>query len=289
MSKAYAAGLSDEMDKAVSSGNGAVLCIDAHVHIDLYDEKEREEVLERAFSGNVASVVAVSMHLASSKINCALAGRYPGKVHPAYGFHPEQPIPNEAELAELFAWIRERHASGETFAIGEVGLPYYTRTGAEAEGKPFDETPYLSLLDRFAALATELDRPIVLHAVYEDADKAIDILHRHGVRKAHFHWFKGSSATMERMIESGYMVSITPDIAYEEEIQIIAERYPLSLLMTETDGPWPFEGAYTGRRTEPSMAADVAIQIARIKGVSEHSATAELLGNVVSFYGMDVM
>src|SRR5690606_31024487 len=117
------------------------------------------------------AVVGVSMDLASCKVNRALAEAYGKRYMPAYGFHPEQPVPGAEEEAALFAWIRERHAAGERFAIGEVGLPYYARTDAEASGKPIDERGHLALLDKFAALAAELDRPIALHAVYEDADK----------------------------------------------------------------------------------------------------------------------
>ncbi|MDQ0113015.1 TatD family hydrolase [Paenibacillus harenae] len=270
----------------IVNGGTAGTWIDAHIHVDHYDEAEREALLEKAFSAGAAAVVAVSMHLQSSIANRGLAQTYPNRVHPAYGFHPEQPIPSSDDLDELFEWMRARHAAGEKFAIGEVGLPYYTRTEAEAAGQTFDEAPYLALLGRFAALAAELERPIVLHAVYEDADKACDILDRHGVRKAHFHWFKGSEATVRRMIASGYSISITPDIAYEAEIRALAEIYPLSLLMAETDGPWPFEGPYEGRATEPAMSRDVAVHIAAIKQQPVELVRTALLENTKRLYGL---
>lgn len=260
--------------------------IDAHIHVDLYEEQEREPMLEAAFDEGAAAVVAVSMNLASSIVNRGLAQRYPGKVHPAYGFHPEQPLPSGPELDELLGWIQLRHEAGERFAIGEVGLPYYTRTEAEAKGERFDEAPYLVLLDRFAALAAELDRPIVLHAVYEDAAKACDLLERHGVRRAHFHWFKGSEAVVRRMAASGYRVSVTPDVVYEEEIQRLVRSYPLELLMVETDGPWPFEGPYAGRSTRPAMAKGAAAKVAEIKRLPAGQAARELLDNTRSFYGI---
>jgi TatD DNase family protein len=263
-------------------------CIDAHLHIDLYAEEERESLLKNAFAEGVAAVVAVSMHLQSSVVNREMANRFDGRVHPAYGFHPEQPLPSEAELDELFAWIRLRHAEGERFAIGEVGLPYYTRLEAEQsqEGLPFDEQPYLALLERFAELAKELDRPIVLHAVYEDADKACDLLEKHGVRRAHFHWFKGSEDAVRRMAASGYMVSITPDVAYEGEIQRLVAQYPIEQLMVETDGPWPFEGPYAGQPTRPAMAADAAKHIAQIKQLPASEVAELLLANTRRFYGI---
>jgi len=273
-----------------SSADGlatALPCIDAHIHLDLYNEAERESMLAKEFDGPVAGMVAVSMHLHSSKINRSLAQRFPGKVYPAYGYHPEQPMLRAEEKDELFAWIRARHSSGEKFAIGEVGLPYYTRSEAEKNGTPFDEAPYLALLEQFAALASELDRPIILHAVYEDADKAIRILERQQVRRAHFHWFKGREETVQRMIANGYLISITPDVDYEEEIQSLVRQYPLPLLMAETDGPWPFEGVYTGRLTVPSMAADVPLHIAQIKSESAAAVANALLKNTKQFYEID--
>jgi TatD DNase family protein len=275
-----------EKQSGLEAASSAGLCMDAHLHVDLYPEEEREALLAAAFAEGVEAVIAVSMHLQSSALNREIALRYDGRVHPAYGFHPEQPLPAEAELDELFAWIRLRHAAGERFAIGEVGLPYYTRLEASQAGMPFDEKPCLELLERFAALAGELDRPIVLHAVYEDAGKACDILERHGVRRAHFHWFKGSEAVVRRMADSGYMVSITPDVAYEEEIQRLVGQYPIEQLMVETDGPWPFEGPYAGKPTRPAMAADAARHIADIKRMPAQLAAVILLANTRRFYGL---
>ncbi|TCM98950.1 TatD DNase family protein [Paenibacillus sp. BK033] len=260
--------------------------IDAHIHLDSYEEADRQALLEQAFEEGIEAVVAVSMHLDSSKTNAALAESFPGRVFPAYGYHPEQPVPSEREQDELFAWIRSRHGNGEAFAIGEVGLPYYSRTSAEAEGQPFDEAPYLDILDRFAALAAELGRPIILHAVYEDGAKACRIMERHRVKKVHFHWFKGDEATIGRMISLGYMISVTPDVAYEQEIRRLVEQYPLEQMMVETDGPWPFEGPYEGRATVPQMVHDVCAHIAAIKQLPERDTRERLLLNTREFYNL---
>jgi TatD DNase family protein len=42
------------------------------------------------------------------------------------------------------------------------------------------------------------------------------------------------------MKENGYFISVTPDVVYDEEIQLLVQRYPLEQMMIETDGPWPF-------------------------------------------------
>lgn len=256
---------------------------DAHVHVDDYPAVRRDSLLREAFAAGVAGVVAVSKAAASCAENLALARRHPGRVIPAYGHHPEQPPLGDAELDRLCDWIRER--KDEPFAIGEVGLPYYARTDAEARGEPFDEAPYVRQLERFAALAAELDRPIALHAVYEDADKALDVLERYRVRKAHFHWFKGSRATVERMIRGGCYVSVTPDVLYEPDIRELAAAYPLDLLMSETDGPWPFEGPFAGRETVPAMVRDVVREIAALRGLDASEAERALASNARRLYG----
>jgi TatD DNase family protein len=140
------------------------------------------------------------------------------------------------------------------------------------------------LLERFVQLAAELDKPIVLHAVYEDAEIACDLLEKHGVGQAHFHWFKGNCETLLRMKEKGYYLSVTPEVVYREKIREIVRMYPLELLMAETDGPWPFAGPFAGRRTHPSMIAESVAAIAAIKKCSVQEAGSALFDNTRRFY-----
>jgi TatD DNase family protein len=259
---------------------------DAHVHLDLYGAEERVPLLEEAFRSGASAVVGVSMHLASCIVNRELARMYPGRIMPAYGFHPEQAVPQPAEVDALLRWIRDRHDAGEAFAIGEVGLPYYLRTKALKAGRSFDEAPYLQLLARFCALAAELDRPIVLHAVHEDAGKACELLEKYGVRRAHFHWFKGTAETVQLMIARGYRISVTPDVAYEPETRQLVTVYPLELMMAETDGPWPFQGPYEGKATRLSMTADAIVHIAAIKGLKPGDAAETILAGTKAFYNI---
>jgi TatD DNase family protein len=113
-----------------------------------------------------------------------------------------------------------------------------------------------------------------------------DLLEKHGIKKAHFHWFKGSHSTVERMIQAGYYISITPDVLYEEEIRTLVREYPIALLMVETDGPWPFEGPFAGQKTHPRMIHAVIEQIALLKGLPVVEAAHTLLNNTKQFYGI---
>jgi TatD DNase family protein len=308
--------------------------IDAHIHLDLYDEPEREALLQSLIATSVATtpapvdtpatsaagtpistlgdapttsasapvstsgitpapaaapatirvagLIAVSMHESSCRANLELQRHFPQIIYPAFGFHPEQPLPDPSELERLFTWIRAHNK--DAIAIGEVGLPYYTRTEASQLGRPFNHAPYVALLERFVELAAELDKPIVLHAVYEDAHVACDLLEKHGVTRAHFHWFKGDAEVAARMIHNGYSISVTPDALYESEIQQLVTVFPLHRIMTETDGPWLFEGPFTGQVTHPRMISATIRKIAELKQIPEQVAAEVLFRNACIFY-----
>jgi TatD DNase family protein len=247
--------------------------IDAHIHLDQYTPADLETVMKDAAASGAEKLLAVSTGLASCEKTLSLSRLYSGRVLPAYGFHPEQPLPEAEELDRLLIWM-SRHR-GEMTAIGEVGLPYYLRKEAEAAGRAFALSPYIELLDTFISLAVRWDKPIVLHAVYEDADRTIERLRRYGLTRAHFHWYKGNRETTERLISAGFYISVTPDVVYETEIQDIVRRFPLERLMVETDGPWPFSGPFAGRLTSPGMIRQSLQTIAAIKNLPlEHVARA---------------
>ncbi|TXK71815.1 TatD family hydrolase [Paenibacillus sp. N3.4] len=259
--------------------------IDAHIHLDMYEKLEAITILEELSAYKVEAVIAVSRHLLSCKETKSLRDAYPDRVFAAYGYHPEQELPSESEASELLVWMKEQASS--MIAVGEIGLPYYLRKEAEEEGKTFDLAPYILWLDRLLEAAAQWGKPVVLHAVYEDAELVCDLLGKHGITKAHFHWFKGSPETVERMIRSGFYVSVTPDILYEEEIQNLVRRYPMELLMVETDGPWPFEGPFENQQTHPQMIHEVIQQIAKLHELTIEEAARILVNNTKLFY--DIM
>ncbi len=144
------------------------------------------------------------------------------------------------------------------------------------------------LLDRFAALAAELDRPIALHVIHEDGHKVCDLLERHGVRRAHFHYFKGDRATIDRIIAKRYYVSVTPEILYDEQSRELVRLYPIELMMTETDGPWPFKGPFQNIETTPMFVPEVVREIAVLKGIDVQQAAAVLADNAKKVYDFGV-
>lgn len=250
--------------------------IDAHIHLDWYTEEQQRNILETA---NVDGMIAVSTDLESCKKVWQLHKKNP-IVYPGFGWHPEQPIPSEEEMERIEKLVHQHHQ--EIVAIGEVGLPFYNRQ----KDPTIELQPYIEILEVFIKLASNYQLPIVLHAVYEDAITVCDLLEKHHVKKAQFHWFKGDQATIKRMIDNNYMISITPDCLYEEEIISLIQSYPLELIMAETDGPWPFEGPFHGQMTHPNMVKDVKVQIAKIKNLSFQKVDKQITNNTRQFFNL---
>ncbi|AIF42460.1 TatD family hydrolase [Virgibacillus sp. SK37] len=251
--------------------------IDAHIHFDLYSSEERSRLMQELEEAKTEALICVSNDYESAKKIHKWA-KQDRRIKPAVGYHPEQQLPSDKEKEALFDFIRKHHK--ELTAIGEVGLPYYTR-------KKYPEislTPYLELLEDFIKIAANLDKPIVLHAVYEDAPLVCDLLEKHSVNAAHFHWFKGDPKTVKRMISNGYYISITPDCLYEQEIRKLILNYPLEQMMVETDGPWSFKGPFQQQMTHPKMIHTSIAEIAKLKGQDLGQVYDKLYNNTVNFY-----
>lgn len=254
--------------------------IDAHIHFDQYKKKEQMRILDELETYQVKSLISVSCVFDSAQKNLALSRMDP-RVKPAFGYHPEQPLPDEEELQNLLRFIEQYNE--EMIAVGEIGLPYYLKK----KDSTIQTDAYIDVLEEFIKAAVQWNKPVVLHAIYDDAPVVIDLLEKYSIKRAHFHWFKGDKRTLQHMAENGYFISFTPDLVYEEEIQTIVRNYPLSQLMAETDGPWPFEGPFQGQMTHPKMIHESIRVLAKLKKKDLKEVYQSLQQNTEQFYSID--
>ncbi|QTN01335.1 TatD family deoxyribonuclease [Sediminibacillus dalangtanensis] len=251
--------------------------IDAHIHLDMYTNTQQRQLLQELDEYHIEGLVAVSNHLSSAKQTWQLA-KVDKRIQPAFGYHPEQQLPTAEELYELVGFMEQHHTDMK--AVGEVGLPYYMRK----EDPTISIEPYKQLLETMIIHAGNWNKPVVLHAIYEDAPIVCELLEKHSIRQAHFHWFKGDKSTVRRIVGNGYMLSVTPDCLYESEIQRLIRQIPLTSLMVETDGPWPFEGPFHGLMTHPKMIHASVAKIAELKRLPVEAVYHQLVANTKDFY-----
>ena len=254
--------------------------IDTHCHLDQFPPETLAEMLEGNFDRGLTAVVAPAMGEASLEKLLALGRRWPGRVFPAAGVHPERPMTGEtlAEARRITAWIAAHPR--EIIAVGEVGLPYYSL----GPGERIPETAF-AVLDVFLDCAAAWDLPVILHAVHTSAQPCLERLLDHGVRRAVFHWLKAPEDVVGRIVEAGYYVSVTPEVTVLERDQRLTDLVPRDRLLLETDGPEPLRVPRRGS-SSPLWVEDSLRFLAERWRMSRREAEALLDGNARRLFGM---
>jgi TatD DNase family protein len=210
-----------------------------------------------------------------------LARKYLGVVYAAIGFHPERYEQTDLDAdAALEMIVRER---ASICAIGEVGLPWYGARAADANVDAQAKTR----LGRFARIAAEMDLALILHAPHRRAAEALEIIRAAKVRRAVFHWHKADEQTTRAIIDAGYFISLTPEVAYRQRDQELARMLPSNQMLVETDGPWPYGSQFAGRLTEPAFIKETVAAIAHLRCTTIDEIATSTTVNARALFGIN--
>lgn len=256
--------------------------IDTHIHLDADQYADPASVIKGAREGGVRALIVPGTGPASNEAALALARRFPRFVYSAIGFHPERYDLTDRDFEATVASIKRERAN--ICAIGEVGMPWY---GDHAQDAAVRERAHARLV-QLATLARDLDLPLILHAPHQSAGEALAIILEGGAARAVFHWHKSDDVTTRAILDAGYFISITPEVAFRDRDRALAQLIPQSRLLVETDGPWPHGGQFTGRATEPAMIRDTIAAIADLKGESFEAIRAQTTSNAVTLFGIAI-
>jgi TatD DNase family protein len=258
------------------------MIIDSHCHLHDPAFTDLRETLSTALAHDVWGVVAVGCDPATNLRTLAAAAAAPRSVWACLGFHPDWTQLGDEDLERVEQQLAEHHS--RIVALGEVGLPWYSleaasdRAGVIARGR--------ERLDRLVRLAARYDLAVVLHAPHDAAAGALDVLRRHGVERAVFHWHKAPAEVTDAIVDAGYLVSVTPDVVYRERDRALVEQVPLDSLLVETDAPWRFRGEFEGLPSGPWFAARVAEEIAKLKRLPVDDVMFQLSTNTCRVFDL---
>ena len=252
--------------------------IDTHAHLDHIENVEA--ALSEAAAAGVTDIVAVSVDLKANRRNLELKrSTTRPRVHVALGIHPGNIIPEEVE--ETLKFIREN--IGEAVAIGETGLDYWYKWVKKDEAKREEQR---QLFRRHLELAKEFNLPIVIHSRGAWRD-CLTMIQAAGVKKAVFHWYSGPVDVLADIIESGYMVSTSPSVAYSPQSREAISQAPIEHTMIETDSPVYYqEGEGAGFQATPKDVARTLKAYAALRNVDEMQALKVLNANAQRFFGL---
>jgi TatD DNase family protein len=198
----------------------------------------------------------------------------------AVGVHPHQAGAWAGRAAAAADLVRRRLAAHPAArAVGEIGLDYH-----------YDFAPRPVQRDVFAAqaaLALELDLPVVVHAREADAD-VVDVLRAVGGGRLRgvFHCFTGDERLARQALDLGFHVSLSGIVSFPKAgaLREVARWLPADRLLVETDSPYLAPVPYRGQRNEPARVVAVAAAVAAARGESAARVDARTTVNYAALF-----
>ena len=245
------------------------MLIDAHAHLDHYDEPS--EALARIERRRILTL-ANAMDPASYERNLALAEGCP-LVLPSFGIHPRRAAEHADHLADLRPLVEQSPL------LGELGLDFHWV-------KDRDTYPrQIRVFEFLVSAAAEQDKIVNLHTKGAER-RVLDTLRGFGVKKAVVHWYSGPMDVLDEMIAEGYLFTIGVEVLYSENIREVARAVPPRQLLSETDNPGGHHWL-AGEVAPPDIIADVVAAVARLKGLPPEKMEALIQANFLRLVGED--
>ncbi len=244
--------------------------VDAHSHLHEYNDNEIEDLLE---SGDLV-IVAVSDDYDSSLRTIRLSSNYPDMVYPCIGLHPWEVGKTPEPLRVVEEIIRLAYHNDIT-CLGEIGLDTkFVGETIEVQRRVFD---------RFLEAAADMNATLNLHTA-GTWKEVLDLVAKKGITRANLHWYTGPLELLEKIKSLGYTISINPAVKIQRKHQVVVEKAPLEILLTESDSPYN----YRGLKLNPLMVKDVVGKIAELKNLSKEEVMQAVRENAKRVFGIQV-
>jgi len=231
---------------------------DSHAHLTFDKNIGLEALLERARAAHVSRIVNICTDPQSLEAGLLLEKRYPW-IRNAGATTPDD-VEREGESA--FAFFAEAARQRRLAAIGETGLDYHHRSDRSAQKIFFV---------RYLHLAAECKLPAIFHCreAFNDLFAIADAEYPKGA-SAVLHCFTGTQIEAEKVLERGWMISLSGIITYKnaQALRDVARTIPLESILIETDSPFLAPQSKRGKVNEPSFIVETAQCLANLKGVS---------------------
>jgi TatD DNase family protein len=227
------------------------MLIDAHVHIDRYDDP-LNRVLEQIADHNIFTV-STSMDIPSYERALDI-GKSSDLVLPSFGVHPWNASLYADRLETLAPFI------DQSPMIGEIGLDFHW---VEDKSRYPDQ---LKVLEYFLSASREQNKIVNLHT--KGAEKRIcELLNHFEIGRAIVHWYSGPLDVFDDLVTMGVYFTVGVEVLVSEHTRDIARRLPSALLLTETDNPGGLRWV-TGEQGMPLHLRDVLEETAKIRKAS---------------------
>ena len=232
------------------------MIIDTHTHYHHRRfDSDRNTVLENIYNAGVSKIIEVPISYESNEDVISLSVKYPWVFH-AVGIHPNQTVLHEkGEMDILIECIKSYAAKNGAAAVGEIGLDY--KRVQEEKLQAYQREWFA----RFIELASELDKPMILH-VREAAADALDILR--SFRRSFsgvVHCFSEDYDISRQYMDMGFAIGVGGSLTYgtSENVRDAVKKVPADMILLETDAPFLTPAGCTGKNTSCSIPTVVSV------------------------------
>jgi TatD DNase family protein len=232
--------------------------IDTHAHLQwpAFD-KDREEMIGRAFAAGLKAIVGIGYDLKASHEAVQIANNHES-IYAAVGIHPHNAKTMSTSVLDS---LRKLAQDPKVVAIGEIGLDYYRDLSPRTRQKEAFEKQIL--------LAKELELPIVVHD-REAHDDVLEVIRSYG-RDVNgvLHCFAGDLIMAQEVIDLGYLISIAGPVTFPNARRLhkLAQQLPEESIVLETDCPFLSPQSRRGERNEPVYILETAHKVAELRGM----------------------
>lgn len=231
--------------------------IDIHAHLYEYNDQELRSLIVDAHESNVGCIVSTAVSAASATVVLHQAALF-DEIFGAVGISPfDVSDLKPSWYSELSSMLRQK----KIIAIGEIGIDNSNPTYPPLEKQ-------IPVFEKQLHLAVENDLPVIIHSRGIES-RALEICIEHGVKKALFHCYTGDKNTLEKIINAGFMISISGIVTFpKSNLHELLHAVSLDRIFIETDSPYLTPVPFRGKKNRPSMVRYVGEKIAEILSIT---------------------
>ncbi len=230
----------------------------------------------------VSGMICIASDLEESQLILPLSQKYPN-IWNTLGCHPHQAKTWGTESKRLCSLLIQ---ASRPVAIGETGLDFNRNYSTpDKQRYAFNEQ---------IELALEHELPLYLH----ERDAHDEMLERLKVypelaKRSVIHCFTGNQKELENYLELGLYIGITGWVCDERrgaDLQASVPYIPLNRLLLETDAPYllPRNIRPRPKKNHPKYLPWVALEVARLKGITSEALNQQTNKNIESLFGIKV-
>ena len=249
------------------------------IGVNLTDKRfhsDIDEVINRAKSAHISSMLITGTSLASSKQAIDLCQQYPGYLFATTGIHPHDASSMTEQVMEELYLLSKNQC---IVAIGETGLDFNRNFSTPAEQTiAFEQQIELANATKLPLFMHERDASEIQIKLLKPIAQRIE----GGV----LHCFTGDKAALFGYLDLGFHIGITGWICDERRglsLKSLVKEIPSDRLLIETDAPYllprdlpqkPKKG-----RNEPAFLKHIAMTIAELRGVTFEELSSQTTEN----------